>query len=549
MKNTTETNDEITTSAIVANIADLTEGTMKVVRVGDRRILLVCSAKGIYALDNACPHQGYGLALGDLTNDTVTCLWHNWKFAVETGGCVVGEENVPSHQVTIEPDGGVRVTVTQPAPQELRPKLLTSLRSAVENNYVGQMARDAVRLLQNDANPGELAWTAVQWGAPRSEYGWGHAVGFTADCLTIANTYEGLDRALPIVQALSGIAYEHRAEPLMALPDPIDMRTQQAKEAFRRAVESEDLTNAQGILRGAIAANASPEELREWFVTISSDHFLSYGHGAIYVQKGFELLDHLGWARADTVLPHLIPAIVYGTREDRLPYMRPFMRELQGVSLDTFVESSQHNEPFDATTLKDAILNHSDRTAFLKIAKDALANGASVDRLLDVAVESVSERMLRFRIEDDFNLSDDFGWLDLTHGITFTNAARWQWHHHPSTASLRQALFTLWLAHWTGRHEWHTSIGDGEEVAIPASIEDAAKILKHESLLDHSGSFIVSVHGVKTAEAAFREAKRTGNNIALQAAARFLRAPKMERFVASSVAQATDFLTGKSSRE
>ena len=59
-----------------------------------------------------------------------------------------------------------------------------------------------------------------------------------------------------------------------------------------------------------------------------SDHLLSYGHAAIYSQKAFQLLERLGWDRADTVLPHLVPAIVWGTREDTLPYMRPFTRAL-----------------------------------------------------------------------------------------------------------------------------------------------------------------------------------------------------------------------------
>ena len=64
-----------------------------------------------------------------------------------------------------------------------------------------------------------------------------------------------------------------------------------------------------------------------------SDHLLSYGHGAIYCQKAFELLDMIGWDRAATVLPHLVPTLVYGTREDKLPYMRPFMKSLSVLDL------------------------------------------------------------------------------------------------------------------------------------------------------------------------------------------------------------------------
>ena len=88
--------------------------------------------------------------------------------------------------------------------------------------------------------------------------------------------------------------------------------------------------------------------------------------------------------------------------------------------------------------------------------------------MLDVVVHAVSERMLRYDLAGEFDFDDDFGWLDITHGLTYANAARWHVAHAPAGVTpdlLRLVLFTAFLAQWTGRHEWHTGIGVPEEMA------------------------------------------------------------------------------------
>ena len=50
----------------VAHLDDLPEGTMRMVRVDERRVCLVRTSTGVHALDNACPHEGYGLTQGSV---------------------------------------------------------------------------------------------------------------------------------------------------------------------------------------------------------------------------------------------------------------------------------------------------------------------------------------------------------------------------------------------------------------------------------------------------------------------------------------------------
>ena len=529
---------------------DLPDGSMRLVRAAGRRLCLVRTSNGVHALDHACPHEGYGLTQGVLDGDVLTCAWHNWKFRVDDGTCVLGEEDVRHHPVTVGDDGSLCVELHDPDPVAERPKLVASLRSGIERNFVGQISRDVVRLLRADANPGELVWEAVAHGAPRADFGWGHSIASATDCLAMVDLYDGDQRALPIVQGISGIAEIERDRPVNTLPDPASGSGRNDRARFRACVEAEQLTEAQALLRGAIHRGAGADELRPWLRDVVSDHLLAYGHGAIYAQKAFQLLDMLGWDRADTVLPHLVPTLVYATRMDTLPYMRPFTRELAGVELVELFEMPVDDAWTDDGRLAAAILDQGGRADPLHAATTALRSGAGVDGLLDVVVETVSARLLRYDPAGEADVHDDFGWLDITHGLTMANAVRWHTAHGPGPDTVRLALWCVFLAHWTGRHEWHTRVAEPTEIDLGTSdLEEAGVALQRRSLDDPSSSFIVHAHAVKTARAAHEEARRSGSPVPLQAATWFIEGPKRERTVAANVARAIDFISGRSPRD
>jgi nitrite reductase/ring-hydroxylating ferredoxin subunit len=536
---------------------DVAAGSMRMVRVDGRRLCLVRTSDGIFALDHACPHEGYGLTQGTLDGNLLTCAWHNWKFRVDDGACVLGEEDVRTHPVTVDVDGSLHVRLNEPDPAELRPALMASLRRGIERDYVGQVSRDVIRLLRADANPGELVWEAVAHGAPRAEFGWGHSVASATDCLAMVDLFDGDHRALPIVQGIAGISETERDRPVNELPEPAGELGGDPAGEFRRLVEAEQLAPAQAVLRGAIHGGWSVDDLRPWFTAVVSDHLLSYGHAAIYSQKAFQLLELLGWERADTVLPHLVPTIVNGTREDTLPYMRPFTKALAELDLSALAWLDADPTWRDNGRLRAAILGGGrDRAAVLRAAVAALREGAGVDGLLDVVVDCVSARMLRYDPTGEFDFHDDFGWLDITHGITYANAARWHAGHAASgdirlrADAVRLALWCVFLAHWTGRHEWHTAIADPVEVDLGTSdVVAAGQALQRRALDDTTTAFIVHAHAVKTSRAASEEAARSGSMRPLEAVARFVEAPKLERFVAATVTRSIDFLSGRAPRD
>ena len=239
----------------VARLSDLPVGSLRLARVDGHRLCVVRTGDGVFALDNACPHEGYGLTTGDLDGDELTCEWHNWRFRVSDGRCTLGEEDVVSHEVRIDGDE-VRVRLTRPDPARLRAGLTASLRRGIDNGYVGQISRDVVRLLRADEDPAQLVWEAVAWGAPRAEFGFGHALASATDCLALVDRYEGDHRALPVVQAIAGIAEVERRRPVRAAPELVRALPDRPGQAFRALVEQgwDRADEAEALLRGALEA-------------------------------------------------------------------------------------------------------------------------------------------------------------------------------------------------------------------------------------------------------------------------------------------------------
>ena len=69
----------------VAKVADLPEGSGKLIEAGGKQIALFNAGGKFFAIDNACKHRGGPLAEGELEGTTVTCPWHGWEYDVTTG--------------------------------------------------------------------------------------------------------------------------------------------------------------------------------------------------------------------------------------------------------------------------------------------------------------------------------------------------------------------------------------------------------------------------------------------------------------------------------
>jgi nitrite reductase/ring-hydroxylating ferredoxin subunit len=67
------------------SVSDLEPDQMKLVLVGDRRIVVARTGDGCVAFDDRCTHKGGPLSDGALACGIVQCPWHGSQFDVQTG--------------------------------------------------------------------------------------------------------------------------------------------------------------------------------------------------------------------------------------------------------------------------------------------------------------------------------------------------------------------------------------------------------------------------------------------------------------------------------
>jgi len=70
----------------VANLDELPEGTRKVFKVGRTDVLLINQQGTVYAMKNNCPHMGFPLNMGEITEDgCIICPLHHSRFDLASG--------------------------------------------------------------------------------------------------------------------------------------------------------------------------------------------------------------------------------------------------------------------------------------------------------------------------------------------------------------------------------------------------------------------------------------------------------------------------------
>jgi nitrite reductase/ring-hydroxylating ferredoxin subunit len=507
-------------------LAELRADGRALVRLRGRPLAIFETPQGVFAINNRCPHEGYPLREGTLSDDCVlTCNWHNWKFDLRDGRNLYDGENVRTYPVELR-DGAVWIDLAEPPFERRREAAMAGLRQAFDDADPERIAREVARLAQCGAGPLDAVRDALARAAPRMEYGWTHALAGAADWLALHDEVNGAERRLTCVAE----AVAHLADDVLReIEHPFPRGSEAYSEnAFVAAVEAEDERRAARLVRAALAEGLQWRDLERGFFRAALAHYLAFGHSLIYCTKAGPLLARLGHACAEPVLLGLTRHLVFARREDRIPEFRRY-----SIALDVFGEIGNAEQAPEARDFEGLGITRA-------LSLTARHGRAEADALYRALLGANARNMLRFDLSHqdraDGSVSDNVGWLDFTHGITFSAAVRVACGRYPElwpAGLLQMACFAGRNARYAG-----AEAGDQWKVSDP----EAFFAETVESLFDHGhGEFIVSVHLLKTLVAAREEWRHTGDPALPAAVRRFLRSPLRRRHPRRTMRQAMRF--------
>jgi nitrite reductase/ring-hydroxylating ferredoxin subunit len=524
----------------VAELDELRARRVMVVKHGKKQIVLFASGPEVYACNNRCPHEGYPLSEGTLSQGCLlTCNWHNWKFDLESGETLLGSDRLRRYPVRLA-RGKVWLD-PRDAPAEARAaEALAGLRAAFERHdrfrEYEHMARELARYMKAGGEPLEAVRQAIHWAHDRLEFGTSHGIAAAADWLALRRWKAADDPVANLAiltEAIGHLAWDCLRQPRYPYAEG---RAPYEPGALAAAIEAEDEAAALAQLRGALAAGLGFADLEAPLAEAALAHYADFGHSAIYVVKTGELIQRLGPAVAEPLLLALVRSLTQAYREDLIPEFRGYGPALAAWPTDPAPGGAAPRAAdfFDLAT-----------PAALVRARDFAADPQALHRTL---LGAAGWQMLHFdaatQARNDGPVQDNVGWLDFTHALTFGNAVRELCTRHPDLwprGLLQMACFLGRNAPYVDRDlevaAWRL---DGEGAGF---FEAAAA-----RLLDHGQpEYIVSAHLLKTfmavrAEAAVLSAQPAARADLLAALNRLLNTPMKRKFTLRSARQSLDFV-------
>ena len=511
------------------SLADLATRGRKVVKAGRKQIALFHSPKGVFACNNRCPHEGYPLVEGSLAEGCIlTCNWHNWKFDLEGGETLVGGDTLRRYPVKIDGDD-VWVDVSDPPAAERAQAALDNLRASFRRHEYDRMAREIARLQLADADPLDAVRAAIAWTYDRLEFGTTHAHAAAPDWLALRSEIptDEAERLVPLVEIVGNLAWDTLREPAYPYPDG---KIAFDPDALVQAIEIEDEAAATALVRGALDAGLGFAALERPLATAALAHYQDFGHSAIYLYKTGQLIERLGASVAEPLLLALTRSLIYASREDLIPEFRDYGPSVQ--AWDGTGARRVTAEDFKGLSVRQAL----DRSVETSADVPAL-----YDALMGIGAWNMLHYDMSYQAQTTKPVSQNIGWLDFTHHITFANAARALATTYPDLWP--QTL--LQMACFTGRNAAFTDTDiDGSEWRIT----DTDAFLREQlaGLFDHAQQeYIVSVHLVKVLVAVREEITNAPNApwvpTLLAATNRFLHAPLKRKHATRVARQALAF--------
>ncbi len=425
----------------------------RVVTGGGHTIAVFPWGDDFAAVDNRCPHMGFPLDRGTVSNGILTCHWHHARFDLSSGGTFDPfADDVRSFPVTVA-DGEVWVDPSPPEADPV-PRWSRRLEDGMEHNIRLVIAKSVLGLNSADADYRVPLTIGAEFGTTYSDEGWGQAMSMMTCSANMLDYLYPNDRSLALYQGIRHVAAECSGRPPRFLVDPLptgETRPEVFKQWFRDFIEVRDDEGAERCVRTAIDLGISHRDIADMIFAAATDRiYIDAGHVVDFCNKAFELLDHIGWKHASLILTSLVHGMATARRSEELNSWR------NPIDLITLVQEARAGLPglwaegkasrgqlkaghvkwHDEESLVATILED-DPAATLDALKEAVRGGATAEQIGSAVAYAAFLRMARF------HTSNEFGDWDTVHNtLTAANALHQALIRAPSVELLRAAFDT-----------------------------------------------------------------------------------------------------------
>ena len=529
-----------------ASLEELREAGRLVVAVNGHTVFLLADGDDVHAVDNRCPHMGFPLHRGSVSDGILTCHWHHARFDLCTGGTFdQWADDLRRFPVEVVGDDVyVDVSPREDPLAHQRQRLYDGLRLDIPL----VVAKAAIALAEADPGGADVFAASLEFGTLRRGGGWFRGLTTLTCLMNLVPRLEGPERAAALYHGAADVASDSAGMPprfpLDPLPGAEDVSTERLGRWFRKFVDVRDAEGAERALVSAVRAGASPIELADMLFAAATDHrYLDGGHTLDFTNKALEALDTAGWDRAEAVLTSLAPQLAFAERmEESNTWRNPV--DLVALLEDAF-DRLPSPQPRAGWAGRDAIVELTlggEPADILEALLEALADGAPPVELASAVTYAAATRIARFPTSNEFG-----DWDTALHTFTFANAVEQGLRRSPSRELLRGVLDAAMSVHL----DRFLNV-PAARLPVPqegADPDELLQLLDAQQQVDEAGRLVASYlgtggdperlvavlgacllredrnfHTIQCVEAAVRQHELLGDGLPLIAAARYLAA-------------------------
>ena len=460
-----------------------------VVSLNGNTIVLFAEGDEVFAVDNRCPHMGFPLHRGTISDGILTCHWHHARFDLCTGG-TFDQFADELRRFPVEVDGDDVYVDVSALPDRVAHQR-RRLQVGLERQIPLVIAKAAIVLAEAEPSGVDALRAALEFGVLRRVDGWNRGLTTLTCFMNLLPRLDDGERAAALYQGLADVASDAAGmEPRFPL-DPLPGSADPSRLArwFRGFVEVRDAEGAERALVSAVRAGASQQELTDMLFAAATDHrYIDGGHSLDFVNKALEALDIGGWELADVVLPSLAAQLAFAERmEEANAWRNPV--DLVALLEDAFERLPEPGPGgWDGRGALVETLLGGEPAEILEALLGALEAGASAVELASAVSFAAVTRIARFPTSNEFG-----DWDTALHTFTFANAVEQGLRRSPTRELLRgvlDAAMSVHLDRFLNVPATRLPEPDGE-----ASVDDLFPLLDEQQRVDEAAQLVASYLG------------------------------------------------------